>query len=103
MGYKTEINYILKASSSEDGTNLHSAKEGDLVKVTKSGERTFVLSSPIMFADHNWNILGMCEIKKATVDKEKTILEAKVLTLFTKDESVIVSKLIQDAELRKGL
>lgn len=102
MGYKTEINYILKCSNEAEGKALHkNLKTGNEVKVTKSGERTFVLNSPIMIADHNWNILGMCLITEAVVSQRYTKLKAKILTVFTPQEKKIVSKVIQDGEKAK--
>lgn len=101
MGYKTEINYILKSSSKLESIELNQAINsgvGSVFKITKSGLRTFVLDSPIMFADDNWKILGMCSIMSSQVDKYKTVLEAKILTIFTPEESVVVSRVIQDAE-----
>lgn len=99
MGYKNEINYILKCSTPEEGAALHkSLSPGATVTVKKSGHRTFVLDSPIMVADHNWQIVGMVKIIKAEVSKEETKLTAVLLTVFNQKESEMVSKLIQDAE-----
>lgn len=101
MGYKTEINYILKCSSESEGLILKSKSTGDSIVISKSGERTFVLNSPIFLADHNWNIVGMCIISKAEVSKESTILTAQILTLLSEEESKIVSRIIQDGEKEK--
>ena len=101
MGYKTEINYILKCSSESEGVNLLSKNVGETIVIQKSGNRTFVLNSPIMIADHNWNILGMCLITKTEVSKDSTILTAYLLTKLTPEESVLVSKIIQDGEKEK--
>ena len=104
MGYKTEINYILKCSSKKEGNSLNNKLSvGKRVVVTKSGERTFVLNSPIMIADHNWVVVGMCKITRAVVSKEETVLIATILTVFTKEEQEVVSKVIQDAEKVKDL
>lgn len=103
MGYKTEINYILKCSTEQEGKSLHDCLTfGKQVIVTKSGHRTFVLNSPIMIADHNWVIVGMCKITKAEISEDQTKLTAKILTVFTKEEKETVSKVIQDAEKVKG-
>lgn len=102
MGYKTEINYILKCSTEEEGLILHkNLQPGSLVKVSKSGLRTFILNAPIMIADHKWTIVGMCSIQSSTVSTDKTELTAKILTVFSKEESEVVSKVIQDGERAK--
>jgi hypothetical protein len=98
MGYRTEINYILKASAPILSSGLN---PNDLVTITKSGHRTFVLASPIMIADHNWVVFGMCMIQEVTVNQNKTVIKAKILTKFSDSEALLVSKLIQDAEKLK--
>ena len=104
MGYKTEINYTLKCSNKSEGKALiKNLSVGKKVVVTKSGDRTFVLNSPIMIADHNWNIVGMCKITRSIVDKDQTVLMAVILTVFSKEETKTVSKLIQRAEKVKDI
>lgn len=100
MGYKTEINYILKASNKEEGDLMrkHLVK-GNPFKVTKSGLRTYVLNAPIMFADENWNVLGMCSILESKVSGAETTAMAIILTVFTEEESKTVTRLIQEAEV----
>lgn len=99
MGYKTEINYILKSSTDQESTELHeNLQVGSTVTITKSGHRTFVLNSPIMIADKDWKIVGMCAITESTVNSSKTILKATILTVFNDNESQVISKAIQDGE-----
>ena len=102
MGYKTEINYILKCSNENEGLELHKKLLVDeKIEVTKSGNRTFVLNSPILLADHHWTIVGMCSIYESSVSKDKTILKAHILTVFTPEERIVVSKVIQAGEKAK--
>lgn len=104
MGYKTEINYILKASTAAESDELESVVANPhlgTVIVTKSGLRTFILESPIMLANSNWEIVGMGKIIKTEVSQDKTVLTAKVLTRFSPQERQIVSKVIQEAEQLK--
>lgn len=99
MGYKTEINYILKASSKEEGDDMRAhLSKGQPFKVSKMGSRTYVINSPIMFADENWKILGMCGVLESKVTGTHTEAMAVVLTVFTPEESEITSRLIQEAE-----
>lgn len=102
MGYKTEINYILKSSSTHEDS-LINLKEGSSFLIQKSGLRTYILNSPIFFADSQWNILGMCIIYESSISRESTVLKAKILTVLSKEESQIVSKIIQDGEKRKDI
>lgn len=102
MGFRTEINYILKSSSEEESKNLLNIQPGMSFKVTKSGLRTYVMNVSIMFADSTWNILGMCVITESYVVSNRgsgiTEITATVLTRFTPQESVVISKLVLDAE-----
>lgn len=102
MGYKTEINYILKCSNKIEGVTLNKAIPGEIIRIEKSGLRTYILNAPIMIADHDWNIIGMCIITESTITKESTKLTAKLITKLTKKESIIVSRIIQDAENSKA-
>lgn len=97
MGYKTEINYILKSSEKRE-LDISQIKVGDAVTISKSGHRTYVLDSPILLADHGWNMVGMCKITEAQTSKDKTVLTAVVLTLFSLSESIIIGNAIQAAE-----
>jgi len=99
MGYKTEINYILKSSTDQESQELHNnLKVGSSVTITKSGHRTFILNSPIMIADKDWKIVGMCAITESTVNESKTILKAVIVTVFNNNESQVIYKAIHDGE-----
>ena len=94
MGYKTEINYILKATSPEEGRYMRdNLVKGRPMKVVKFGMRTYPVGAPIMFADENWKILGMCSIVTSTVHALRnnetdlgTEVLALILTVFTEEE-----------------
>lgn len=101
MGYKTEINYILKCSSNIEGLELKTKVPGKNIVIKKSGHRTFVINSPILISDNNWNIFGMCLITKTETSKSQTVLHATILSVFSKKESIVVSKIIQDGEKEK--
>lgn len=99
MGYKTEINYILKASSKEEGDYLrNNLNPSQPFKIKKSGLRTYVLNAPIMFADENWKILGMCTIVESKISSIETELLAIILTVFSPEESETVTRLTQEGE-----
>lgn len=102
MGFKTEVNYILKSSSEEESKNLVGIQPGESFKVSKAGLRTYVLNASIMFADSNWCILGMCVITESHITSKSaewfTEVTATVVTRFSAEESGIVSKLVLSAE-----
>lgn len=79
MGYKTEINYILKASTE---TETFQIENNSLVTITKSGFRTFILGSLIMIANHKWEIIGMCIIREAQATNRQAL---KVSEFFIKE------------------
>lgn len=102
MGFKTEINYILKSSSDDESKDLVDIETGESFKVMKSGLRTYVLNASIMFADSKWRILGMCVITESHITCRLgswfTEVTATVVTRFSAEESAVVSKLVLNAE-----
>lgn len=101
-GFKTEVNYILKSSDQKESENLQNLVPNSTFNITKHGIRTYVMNASIMFADSNWNILGMCVVtgSNVTCNRGKGITEitATVLTRFSAEESSIVSKVVLEAE-----
>lgn len=102
MGFKTEINYILKTSDSNDYLEVD---PGQTINIRKKGLRTYVMNASIMFADANWKILGMCVITGTNVqynrckpDESITEVTAIVVSRFTDQESETVSRLVLGAE-----
>lgn len=103
MGYKTELNYILKSSTLAEWREVEkNLTKGSVVTITKKDLRVFMMNSPIMLADPHWNIVGMCMIQSAVIGNHETVLKAVVLSLFDENESKVVSKVIQEAEQLKG-
>lgn len=101
MGFKTEINYILKSSDEKESQTLVESVPGQEFIIEKVGARFYIMDTPIMFADWQWNILGMCVITQSyiKVDREvgsKTQITARVLTRFVPAESSIISNAIRD-------
>lgn len=89
MGYIIEINTILKLP---ENFNIKKIKKGSTLHVVKNGEHFLPINKPLEFCDFNYRYLGKVEITSLTLQKDKTILDVKVLTVFTDTESEVFSK-----------
>lgn len=89
MGYIVEINTILKLPKN---FNLKKIKKGSTFHVVKDGEHFLPINKPLEFCDFNYSYIGKIEIKSLTLQKNKTILDFKVLKIFTDTESEVFSK-----------
>jgi hypothetical protein len=98
MGFQTEINYILKSSKHAESVDLHTKKVGDTIFITKRNARVYIINVPIMFADNEWQILGMCIVQTVEMSPSQTIVVARILTLFSETESKVVTRLVREAE-----
>lgn len=51
-----------------------------------------------MFADNEWQILGMCIVQTVEMSPSQTIVVARILTVFSETESKVVTRLVREAE-----
>lgn len=89
MGYVIEINSLLKLPS---GFDVSSLNEGDVFTIEKTGERLYPLHKPVEFCDCEYRYLGKLQVNSLTLEKDKTILEVKILKIFTPQEQEVFSK-----------
>jgi len=84
-----EINTILKLPKNFD---LKKIKKGSKHHIVKIGERFIPINKPLEFCDFNHKYIGKIQVTSLTLQKNKTILEFKVLKLFNDIESEVFSK-----------
>lgn len=89
MGFLLEHNCLLVLSD-DQASNLD-LKEGGSFSVTKEGERLYPLNIPFEFCDKDYKYLGKISLDKLVLEKGKTILEGKILKVFSEEESKIFS------------
>ncbi len=89
MGYVIEFNTVLKLP---DGFLFSNLQKGNVIHVEKSGQHFLALHKPIEFCDSQYRYIGKIEIKKLTLEKDKTVIEAKVLEIFPKEIADIFTK-----------
>ncbi len=89
MGYIVEINTILKLPKN---FNLKKIKKGSMFHVVKNGEHFLPINKPLEFCNFNYRYIGKIQITSLTLQKNKTILDVKVLKVFTDIESEVFSK-----------
>ncbi len=88
MGYVIEINTILKLPQN---FNLKKIKKGGTYRIAKNGEH-FIPLKVIEFCDFNYKYIGKAQILSLTLQKDKTTIDFKVLTIFSDTESEVFSK-----------
>ncbi|MBI3984669.1 MAG: DUF2584 family protein [Candidatus Levybacteria bacterium] len=84
-----EINTILKLPKN---FNLKKIKKGSKHHIVKQGERFIPINKPLEFCDYNYRYIGKLMIYSLTLVKNKTIIDFKVLKVFSKEESDVFSK-----------
>lgn len=89
MGYLIQIDSLIKLPKNFHTDNL---KVGQRIIIEKEDERLVPLHKPVEFCDYNYNYLGKLQINKLTLEKNKTIMDATILKLFTKQESKVYSQ-----------
>jgi hypothetical protein len=97
MGYLTELNTLLGLPKDFPTQTL---AVGKTFSVLKERERTFPLHIAILIVDSEWNFYGYAVVNSAVLKEGKSLLEFKVLSLFTpeeqklyKDKFVVAAKL----------
>jgi hypothetical protein len=94
MGFRTEINYIVKSNSVARDFAI---RAGDVFTVFKKGQRVYIMNQPLMFADVTWCVRGMCEVVSVEVKEDSTLVCARILTVFTDEESKLATQILSDA------
>jgi hypothetical protein len=94
MGFRTEINYIVKANSVARDFAI---RAGDVFTVWKKGQRVYVMNQPLMFADVTWCVRGMCEVIAVEIKDDATIVSARILTVLSEEETKLATRFLSDA------
>lgn len=94
MGFRTEINYIVKSNTV---TREFVVTLGDTFIVSKRGQRVYIMNQPLMFADVTWCVRGMCEVVAVAVQDDETIVTARMITVFTDEESRVATRILAAA------
>ncbi|MBD3280474.1 hypothetical protein GF389_03035 [Candidatus Dojkabacteria bacterium] len=81
MGFKVEINFILRDDQYTD------LKEGEVYKFDKSGSRLFADNLPIWLTKNDWTVLAEIQVVKQTRDGDRTYGEFEVKHVLTEEES----------------
>lgn len=88
MAYTIQIDTLIKLPNGFK-TDL---KVGDRLTIEKDDERLVPLHKPVEFCDNNYHYIGKLQVNRLTLQKAKTTLEVEILSIFTDQESAILSK-----------
>jgi hypothetical protein len=101
MGFATEINYIVKSSSSIDAR--FPLEPGNIFTIVKRGRRVYIMGSPLMFADHTWTVRGMCVVTDVTINSHhETRVTVRLLTVFSESERNTATRMLKKAREALG-
>lgn len=90
MGFKTEINWVLKVKE-----NLESLKAGEIREFIKDSPRVYPINIPIFLVDKEWAARGYVTIQKSEVTGASTKVTAKIEKVFGRDESSALTKVFR--------
>ena len=100
MGYFAEVNTLLRLPKG----NLEASKfeVGKVYSVEKDNERIFPVHTAMLLEGSDDIFYGYCEAISALVKNKKTIIEFKILSLFTPEERDIYTKRFREAAMQTG-
>ena len=94
MGYKIEINWVLKLAPYQLRLGKESLVKGCIYEFEKNEERIYPVNIPIELVDENWIVLAEISILEVTIGSGKTKGKYKVLAIPTEKRRSIYSKYI---------
>jgi len=95
MGFRTEINTMLRLNSSDPKPD--SLQSGIHFTSTKVNNRIYPIGYAILFLSEDWKILGYCSIQRSQTTDRGTEIEVEILSRFTDEESNIYTSRFQEA------
>ena len=90
MGFKLEHNFLLRLSDSQL-SNIK-IKSGSTFTIIKDGMRLYPIKIPLEFCNQNYQYLGKIVIDKIIIKKSKTEITARIIKVFSKQESKVFSE-----------
>lgn len=83
MGYYVEVNTLVRLSNDVDPTSL---KVGQTLKMTSERERIVPLHIALLLINKDWNFYGYCRVNSVETKNQTTVMEVKILSLFSPEE-----------------
>lgn len=100
MGYFAEVNTLLRLpTNSLDPSTL---QVGQTYSIEKEKERVFPLHCAVLLEGADGIFYGYCVAQSAVLKEQKTLIEFKVLSLFTPEERDIYTKRFTEAAKLTG-
>ena len=99
MGSITEINTIVKLTNEVDASNLLAGQD---IEFTKQGNRILPIGIALLLADSEWNFVGYCLITSIKAEKNRSVLDVKVLSRFNEAEALVFKSKFMEATAQTG-
>lgn len=97
MGFKCEINYILRLRQSQ-GLSQTDLIPGKSFNFNKDGHRIYPVDVPIDLANEAWEIIGRVVVREITVGKGRTEGIYEVLLVYGETEKAILTQVNRSGE-----
>jgi hypothetical protein len=100
MGYKVEINTMLRLAKDEAGPGQ--LKIGETYVIKRENARIYPVNIPILLLLEDWTVFGYCEITLSTSSDAGTSIRFKLLSTFTAAEQQTYTGHLQAALKETG-
>jgi len=98
VGFRCEINYILKLGKGQGQTS--SLEEGKTYDFEKDGSRIYPVDAPIDLANDEWTVVARIAVRKFCVSRSKTTGSFEVLSIYDSSTSMAITEAIRKGEER---
>lgn len=92
MGYKVELNWVLKLPSQQLPRESEQLEEGRIYEFEKEEERIYPVNIPIELVDDHWNIWAEVRILELTIGYGRTTGKYMVLSIPTTKRKSMYSR-----------
>ncbi len=96
MGFKCEINYILKLGKGQ-GPRIP-LEEGKTFDFSKEGHRIYPVDAPIDLANEAWEIIARIAVRQLHIGENKTTGSFEVLNIYDGPTGKAITKAVKDGE-----
>lgn len=99
MGFKCEINYILKLGKGQ-GLEETLLEEGRTYSFSKDAHRIYPVDAPIDLANDKWEIVARVAVRQLQIGGNKTTGSFEVLKIYDHETIKAITKAVKEGEER---
>lgn len=100
MGYKVEINTMLRLALNEPGAEQLSVNE--IFTIKRDNARIYPVNIPLLLLLEDWTVFGYCLISSTVNTAEGIEIRFKLISKFSEEEQNIYTRHLQSALKESG-